>query len=117
MEFPILLVEDDTGLREALAEMLEDHAYTVKTAGSARIAFEIAEAVRPRIAVVDLSLDGSSGYELAERLRARWPEIRIFSMSGNDRDEREHVQHGVERHFLKPFRIADLLDAIGAPGA
>ena len=75
-----LLVDDEPALTENLAEVLAAAGYDVLVSGTASEA--LSERRRLETAVVDYRLPDGSGIELARRLRARDPSIRILFISG-----------------------------------
>jgi two-component system, response regulator PdtaR len=80
----VLVVEDESLLRTAAADMIEDAGFEVVQAGSADEAIEILEQ-RPDIHVVftDIQMPGSmDGLKLAKFVRGRWPPIKIIATSG-----------------------------------
>jgi CheY-like chemotaxis protein len=108
----VLLVEDEASLRKLVRECLEASGYTVLEASHGTAALERSERHPGRIDLLmtDVVMPGMSGRELAERLRASRPEIRILYMSGYTDDA--VVLHGVlaeDMAFLqKPFTAAEL---------
>jgi signal transduction histidine kinase/ActR/RegA family two-component response regulator len=122
----ILVVEDETALRSVMKECLEALGYRVLEAAGGGEALKLADSSTERIdaMVTDLLMPGVGGRELAERLAATRPEIRVLFMSGYTDDA--VVQQGVqsaETSFLqKPFtaealaqKLRGLLDR--SPGA
>lgn len=112
----ILIVEDDTPLREAYELALKSDGYNVTTACNAKEAKEQFEAADkfPDLLVTDLVLPGKSGKELAEDLLKIHPDMKVIYMSGYT--ENTIVHHGVldtESVLLqKPFSMRTLLDTI-----
>jgi signal transduction histidine kinase/CheY-like chemotaxis protein len=91
----ILLVEDEQDLRDLACEILAGHGYTVLTAGDPEEALRLAE-LHPatiELLLTDVVMPGSSGPQLAERLLARRPAMKILFMSGYTGDAIVH--HGV----------------------
>ena len=78
----VLLVEDLPDLRRLLDRLLRGRGFQVVTAGSGEEAEELFPLVEPRIVVSDLMLPGVNGVELAHRLAARDPCLRVLLMSG-----------------------------------
>jgi len=106
-EETILLVEDESGARTAVARILEHLGYRVLTAGDAAEAIEIFEGRDrpPDLLLTDVVMPGRSGVELAEDLHRRDPELGILFMSGYT-DRHTGVRLVSERRaaFLaKPF--------------
>ena len=108
----ILLVEDEASLRELVRECLEGGGYTVLEARHGTQALELSERYSGplHLLMTDVVMPGMSGRELAERLRAARPEVRILYMSGYTDDA--VVLHGVlaeDMAFLqKPFTTETL---------
>jgi PAS domain S-box-containing protein len=80
----VLLVEDDEALRTLALRTLDRKGYRVYVAENAREALELWEERQAEIdaLVTDVVMPGMSGIELAERLAAARPSIRIVLMSG-----------------------------------
>jgi len=114
----VLLVEDETGLRELVRECLEGSGYRVLEARQAGHALEIAEdyAGPIHLLVTDVVMPGMSGRELSERLAASHAGMKVLYMSGYTDDA--VVLHGVlaeEMAFLqKPFTINALAQKVRA---
>ncbi|MBI2813387.1 MAG: response regulator [Opitutae bacterium] len=82
----ILLLEDDAGLRELLALVLQGSGYRILQAGSAEEALEAWQWHSPRIDLLftDIVLSGDlSGLDLAARFQAEKPGLKIICLSGN----------------------------------
>ncbi|HEX7119172.1 MAG TPA: response regulator [Longimicrobiales bacterium] len=83
-ERPILLVEDDPLLRDALRLLLEDAGYRVREAGNAAEALDLSTADPPSLILLDLGLPDRPGLEVARILRARMTtrETPIVALTG-----------------------------------
>ncbi len=83
-EETVLLVEDDPGVREAAARSLRAGGYTVLTAPDAASAIEVAGAssTPPHLLVTDVVMPGTTGRQLADRMRAERPGLRVLFLSG-----------------------------------
>jgi PAS domain S-box-containing protein len=112
----VLLVEDEDNIREPALEILEARGYKVLAAADAVEALAIADAYRGpiHILVTDVVMPGLSGSQLAGRLLARRPELRVLYISGYPEDSIAH--HGVlsvEQNFLqKPFPPGQFLEKV-----
>lgn len=60
---PVLIVEDDQGIREALQWALEDEGYTVATAPHGAAALEMIPGIQPCVILVDLRMPVMDGYQ------------------------------------------------------
>jgi len=103
----VLVVEDDPDSAESLALLLEELGYRVATARDAREALREVDRGAPRVALVDISLPGMSGLELAEALRGRpgLEHTALVAMSGYGREEdiARSRAAGFGHHLVKPM--------------
>jgi CheY-like chemotaxis protein len=112
----VLLVEDESDLRELARRVLEKGGYRVVPVSSAREALLIAEGS----AVIDLVVTdvvmpgGMSGVEMGERLSRSRPKLPVLYMSGYTDDARIHRRNaGESLPFLgKPFQPSELLSRV-----
>ena len=120
-EFPggsetILVVEDDTPLRDLVVRMLQDAGYRVIAAKGAETALEIVKASDPAIDLLltDVIMPGIGGAELLEQAKLIRPELHSLLMSGYT-GELVALRRGIvpESAFLeKPFTRRSLLGKV-----
>jgi two-component system cell cycle sensor histidine kinase/response regulator CckA len=113
----ILLVEDETPVRNLMQSLLKRHGYRVHAAASGAQALEVWQNYRDtiEILVTDMVMpEGVSGRDLADRLRAEKPDLKILfcsgysdEMLGNDSPLRHH-----ENFLAKPFELATFLQRV-----
>jgi len=114
----ILIVEDDSAVREVTHRALSAGGYTVLVAGNgpeALVALDGAECV-PHLVVTDVVMPGMNGRELVENIRRRYSGVRVLFVSGYAHDVMEN--HGLlddGAAFLpKPFTPSALLAKVRA---
>jgi CheY-like chemotaxis protein len=78
----LLLVEDDGDLRVALAALLAQTGYRVRTAWDGLSALLEMETCLPDVIVSDLQMPRMSGFELLSTIRLQFPAIPLIAMSG-----------------------------------
>lgn len=85
----VLLVEDEDSVRKLLAEVLRNAGYTVLEAPDGRQALTLAShrTARIDVLVTDVVMPEMSGKELAARLHAEQPDLKVVLMSGYGGDE------------------------------
>jgi signal transduction histidine kinase len=113
---PILLVEDNDGLRRLAHEILAERGYDVRVAGHPAEALLLCGPdVQPvKLLVTDVVMPGMNGRALAARVRERWPSVRVLYMSGYHDDDvlRQGDLGPTERFLQKPFPPAALAMAV-----
>jgi DNA-binding response OmpR family regulator len=109
----ILLVEDDTLLRDAFQLLLEDAGYRVLEAGSAAQALAHATAGVPSLILLDLGLPDRPGLDVARELRTRdeTREVPIIALTGRvgADEQRECLEAGCTMYIAKPIGPRELL--------
>ena len=114
----VFLADDHAILREGLRYILESsgHCTVVGEAGDGRTANEKIEELKPDLAILDISMPGLSGVEVARNLRRYLPEIKIIILSRHDSEEYigELVRIGIHGFVLKDEAGSDLLRAVEA---
>jgi two-component system cell cycle sensor histidine kinase/response regulator CckA len=106
----ILLAEDEALLRELGETILSQAGYRVLTAPDPQELLSLLNDYSQPIDLLltDVIMPGLSGQELAQRARARHPEIQVLYMSGYSDEELEDLLRGAS--FLqKPFTPAELM--------
>ncbi|MDP2625967.1 MAG: response regulator [Candidatus Rokubacteria bacterium] len=110
----ISIVDDDLSVRRALRRLLQSAGYSVETFASAGEFLGSSPVGRTACLVLDIRLEGMTGFELQERLAADRAAIpTIFITAHDDAPTRERVQRaGVAAYLPKPFDQSALLAAI-----
>lgn len=103
----ILIVEDEAYIRELMCDVLYECGYTAYSAASAEEALKgfDSEEIRFDLLISDVVLPGKRGPDLAEELKARFPDMKVIFVSGysDDRIRHSDILEG-RAHFLpKPF--------------
>jgi DNA-binding NarL/FixJ family response regulator len=114
----VLVADDHTVVREGIRYVLEREPgfEIVGEAGSGSDVVALAEQCRPDVAVLDISMPGASGIQVAARLRERLPETRILILSMYDNAEYvlESVRAGAHGYILKDTAATELRRAVRA---
>ena len=107
----ILVIDDDLVSREVTATLLTMDGYTVNVeqSGDAALATFVSNPFRPDVILTDAHMEGVSGAELIEALRAVCPQAAIYLISGSQ--PTEAVIAAADGFLLKPFAM-DALRAL-----
>ena len=115
----ILLVEDEQNNRELFKEELREYGYQVLDARHGEEGLQLAESYLGRIDLMisDVRMPEMGGEELARRLRATRPEMKVLLISGYPRDEikMDETDHFLQKPFAVPFvkRVREILNETG----
>src|SRR5436190_2496471 len=112
----LLLVEDETPLREALAERLAEHGFEVEQADTGERAIEQLAEFAFDIVITDLRLPGLDGTRVLETALLRYPDIIgiIVTGYGTVKDAVEAIKRGATDFVTKPFQFDELLHALNS---
>jgi signal transduction histidine kinase/DNA-binding response OmpR family regulator len=102
---PVLVVDDDAGVRQLLRRMLESEGYTVAEAENGRVALARLEEVSPSLVLLDLMMPEMDGFEFVAALRghARWGALPIVVITAKDltREDRDRLNGYVQKILQK----------------
>jgi len=112
----ILVVDDNVAAAESLAEVLELLGNEVRVAHDGVEALRLARESAPDLALLDIGLPVIDGYELAQRLRAEHPSVRLVAVSGygQDADRAAALEAGFSRHLVKPVSLQEIESVVTA---
>ncbi|MGI9545715.1 MAG: response regulator [Flavobacteriaceae bacterium] len=112
----VLLIEDDTVLRENTAELLELAGYEVVTASNGRNGIQAAKQYRPDVIVCDIMMPQMDGYQVLETLSedrdSHGVPFIFLSAKTERKDVRKGMELGADDYITKPFEEAELIGAI-----
>lgn len=106
----ILVVEDDSPVRNLIVTTLKTHDYKYITAENGNAAIMEASSHNPEIVLLDLGLPDIDGVEVIKTIRS-WSNMPIIVLSARseDSDKIEALDAGADDYLTKPFSIEELL--------
>ena len=108
----IMVVDDNADAADSLALLISTEGHEVQTACDGKSALELAEAFKPELMLLDISMPGLNGYELACCLRERpWAErLTIVAVSGwgGREDKQRAISAGFAHYLVKPVDPAEV---------
>ncbi len=109
----ILLVEDDQGARQAIAQWLEQAGYKVEAVSDGRSALDAVDA-SVQLVISDLWMPRVDGLALLEQVRQREPDVEFVMITGNATvpSAVQAMKLGAFDYLLKTFAPPDLLDVV-----
>ena len=111
----ILVVEDETALRETLEYTLRREGYTVLTAQDGREALQTARAEKPDLIILDILLPGIDGFEVCRLLRQEMSvPILMLTARADEVDKVVGLEMGADDYVTKPFSMRELMARVKA---
>jgi len=91
-DLPVLVVDDDAGIRQLLRRILEEEGYTVIEAQNGRVALERMGERTPGVILLDLMMPEMDGFEFVNALRTRetWRQIPVVIVTAKDLTAEDH---------------------------
>ena len=113
MASDILIVDDETDIRELVAGILQDEGYDTRTARDSDEAIAVMRARRPSLVFLDIWLQGSrlDGLQLLDMAKAEHPEMPVVMISGHGNIETAvaAIKQGAYDFIEKPFKADRLV--------
>jgi len=112
----LLVVDDDTRIRELLQRYLGEQGYEVRSAANAEQLDKFLQREFFDLIVLDLMLPGEDGLSICRRLRGQGNQIPIIMLTarGEDVDRIVGLEMGADDYLAKPFNPRELLARIQA---
>ena len=109
----ILVVEDDTPVRNLICTTLKAHSYNYIIAANGESAVMQASSHNPDVVLLDLGLPDVDGVNVIKKIRT-WSEMPIIVISARteDKDKIEALDAGADDYLTKPFSVEELLARI-----
>ena len=106
----ILVVEDDSSIKNLITTTLKARDYRFLTAGNGEEAILEASSHNPDIALLDLGLPDMDGIEVIKKIRT-WSNMPIIVISARseDSDKIDALDAGADDYLTKPFSVEELL--------
>ncbi len=106
----VLIVEDETELRQQLHKQLQTAGYAVDVAENGEDGYYIGTEYPIDIAVVDIGLPKMSGIEMVRSLREAGKDfpVLILTARGRWQDKVEGLEAGADDYLVKPFHMEEL---------
>jgi len=115
-DLSVMIIEDQTVVREMLMHLIQDQLnyVVVATASTGKEGVELALKYQPDILILDINLPDISGVEVLYRLKNTYPEIKILVFSGKVEGKiaRSLIRDGVRGFVSKNATLATLKKAL-----
>jgi two-component system cell cycle response regulator len=110
MDDHILIVEDDTAIRESIHECFERQGYHVSSVASAEEALKILSSKNIHIVITDIMLPGRNGLQLTHEIKQNYDaDVIVMTGYSENYSYEEAIHKGASDFVFKPFRFEELL--------
>ena len=108
--YTIMIVDDESQMRELIRKFLETENYTVVEATDGMHALSLLESTSPDLLIVDVMMPYMDGFVFAEEVKRNYTTPLIFlSAKGEEWDKVKGLKLGGDDYIVKPFLPAELL--------
>jgi len=115
----ILVADDNRDAAESLAIILRLEGHEVELAHDGPAALRAFEVTRPDVALLDIGMPLSSGYEVAQQIRAvpGGKDVLLIAITGwaQDSDKARSLEAGFDHHLTKPIEPQSLIELLASP--
>jgi signal transduction histidine kinase/CheY-like chemotaxis protein len=101
----VLVADDNRDAADSLQRILALYGHEVRVAYDGGAAVRLGEEFRPRVAILDIGMPGTNGYDVARALRHRnGPQLTLVALTGwgQEADRRRATEAGFDHHLTKP---------------
>src|SRR6266436_8470184 len=112
----VLVIDDDSNVRDTIGLLLEKEGFRPVLAEDGKIGLKQALTLKPALIVVDLRMPGLSGVEVCRQVRAAGMKTPLIVLSaiGDEIDKVLLLEIGADDYLVKPFGTRELLARIHA---
>ncbi|AZS16340.1 response regulator transcription factor [Paenibacillus lutimineralis] len=111
----ILVVDDESSIRTALAYALRREGYEVETAADGQEALGMVETFQPAVMVLDVMMPRINGYDVCRKLDGQLrPAILLLTVKDDIVDKVLGLELGADDYMTKPFDMRELLARVKA---
>jgi len=111
----VLVADDNRDAADSLQRVLALFGHEVRVAYDGSSALELGQKFRPRVAVLDIGMPGTDGYEVARTFRRKLgSEVKLVALTGwgQEADRRRALEAGFDHHLTKPVDPGTLNDLL-----
>ncbi len=116
MKQRILVVEDDSAIRQGIVDSLKFKGFEVFEAKTGLQGLEMAISSDCNLVLLDLILPGKDGLEILREVRLTRPALPVIILTakGDESDRVQGLQLGADDYVVKPFSVKELLARVEA---
>jgi len=113
----ILVIDDEEGVRQVVAKVLEREGHKVTEASDGKVALSLMRDAHPDLVVCDLFMPEMDGVEVLRKLRRDHPHLSVVAISGGGYQGQVQLldvakKLGAVAVLKKPFELSELVGAV-----
>ena len=113
---PIVVIDDDPAILDAVTDILTFEGYTVERATNGAEGLQLLEQLEPRLVLLDMRMPGLDGWGFVRTVRQQGRTVRIVVMTAAQDAQRWAQEIAADGYLAKPFDLLDLLDVVEHSG-
>lgn len=119
MRVDVLVVDDNVGAANSLADLLVLEGYAARACYSEPDAFEAARDTHPQIVILDIGMPERGGHVLGSQIRGLLPRALLIAFTGlsEPADVERSLSSGFDEHWVKPMSPAAFTDRLNVAWA
>lgn len=112
----VLVVEDDSAIRQGLRDALDFAGYSVLEAPDGRAGLETATSAQIDLVLLDVLMPGMDGFSVLTRIRESKPTLPVIMLTarGEEEDRIRGLRSGADDYVVKPFSASELIARVEA---
>ncbi len=110
----LLVIDDEESMLYPLDNFFSTNGFQVATLSRAAVAYNVIDAFKPDIILLDIKLDELDGRDICVELKThdRLKRIKIILCSAYVIDKDEYIDYGADDFIAKPFTLTALLEKV-----
>jgi two-component system OmpR family response regulator len=111
----ILIVDDDSHIRELLSVLLRNEGYEIHEAEDGLKALSLLESIKVDMVILDIMMPNMDGWELCQEVRKQYDlPMLMLTAKGETMQKVKGFEHGTDDYLVKPFEPQELLVRVKA---
>jgi CheY-like chemotaxis protein len=109
----VLVVDDEADILQAIAWVLADAGYRVRTAGNGQEALQFVQEELPALILLDMKMPRMDGWQFAQQLRSRHDQhVPLVVLTAAENAQERAAEVGAEGYVSKPFELDELVAVV-----
>jgi len=108
----VLVVDDESSLRELIKEILEMNGFHVQESSTVDAAIKILGSDRIDLVISDVVMTGKDGFQLLDKVQKEFTDVKIMLISGYNEYINQNIPVEIMNKPFKPFQLLERIEEI-----